>query len=205
MGGALTAVATDIEAAVLGVTGMNYSTLLQRSVDWDTYSLIYYPAYPDEIERGIGISLLQMLWDRGEADGYAHHLTDDPLPGTTPHRVLMHVALGDHQVSTYAAEVEARTIGAQLRCPATAPGRMLEPEPHWGLECATDDSDSVLVFWDSGAAPTPLDNRPPRTGEDPHGDPRSNPEARRQKSEFLRPDGGFVDVCGADVCRADPS
>lgn len=28
------------------------------------------------------IALLQMLWDRGEADGYAQHLTSDPLPNT---------------------------------------------------------------------------------------------------------------------------
>ena len=34
-GGALTAVAPDFDRAVLGVPGMNYSTLLQRSVDFD--------------------------------------------------------------------------------------------------------------------------------------------------------------------------
>ena len=38
MGGALTAVAPDFNRAVLGVPGMNYSTLLQRSVDFDTYA-----------------------------------------------------------------------------------------------------------------------------------------------------------------------
>ena len=53
-GGAATAVATDWTRAVLGVTGMNYSTLLQRSVDWDPYRSFYDPAYPSEIERGLG-------------------------------------------------------------------------------------------------------------------------------------------------------
>ena len=35
MGGALTALAPDFDRAVLGVPGMNYSTLLRRSVDFD--------------------------------------------------------------------------------------------------------------------------------------------------------------------------
>ena len=38
-GGALTAVAPDFDRAVLGVPGMNYSTLLQRSVDFDAVPL----------------------------------------------------------------------------------------------------------------------------------------------------------------------
>ena len=37
LGGALTAIATDWTHSVLGVPGMNYSTLLQRSSDFDTY------------------------------------------------------------------------------------------------------------------------------------------------------------------------
>ena len=60
---------------------------------------------------------MQMLWDRGEADGYAWHMTSDPYPNTPAHKVLMNVAFGDHQVSNWAAAVEARTIGAYLRTP----------------------------------------------------------------------------------------
>ena len=51
-GGALTALAPDFERAVLGVPGMNYSTLLRRSVDFDTYSLILAPAYPRACSSG---------------------------------------------------------------------------------------------------------------------------------------------------------
>ena len=53
-----------------------------------------------------------MLWDRGETNGYAQHMTDDPYDGTPEHQVLLHVGFGDHQVATVAAEMEARTIGA---------------------------------------------------------------------------------------------
>ena len=80
MGGSLTALAPDFNRAVLGVPGMNYSTLLQRSVDFDTYAQLIYPAYPDESTRQLMFAVIQLLWDRGEADGYAQHITSDALP-----------------------------------------------------------------------------------------------------------------------------
>ena len=91
---------------------MNYSTLLRRSVDFDQYAQVLYANYPNELERPLILSLIQTLWDRGEANGYAHHMTRDPYADTPPHTVLMHVAFGDHQVANVAAEVQARTIGA---------------------------------------------------------------------------------------------
>ena len=36
-------------------------------------------------------------------------------------------------------------------------------------------------------------------------DPRNDPEARVQKSEFLKPDGAVIDVCGGAPCLADQS
>jgi len=208
MGGIATAVSIDWTRAVLGVPAMNYSILLQRSVDWDTYRQIYDPAYPDEIERGIGLLLIQMLWDRGEANGYAQHMTDDPLPGTPAHTVLMHIAFGDHQVAPDAANIQARTIGARIHEPAVVPGRLPYAEPYYyGIEPIPSYpyGGSAIVIWDSGAPVPPLFNEPPRVGEDPHGDPRNDPDARVQKAEFLRTGGTVIDVCGGAPCRADPS
>ena len=54
MGGALTALAPDFDRAVLGVPGMNYSTLLQRSVDFDVYAQVIYPAYPGRSSASSG-------------------------------------------------------------------------------------------------------------------------------------------------------
>ena len=56
---------------MLGVPGMNYSTLLNRSVDFDTYSRIFEPAYPSPLDRQLIQSIVQMLWDRAESNGYA--------------------------------------------------------------------------------------------------------------------------------------
>ena len=202
MGGALTALSTDFRRAVLGVTGMNYSTLLQRSVDWDTYRTIYDPSYPVEMERAFGLGLIQMLWDRGEANGYAQHLTDDPLPNTPPHTVLMHVAFGDWQVAMAAADVEARTIGARIHRPSISPEHNVDMEPNWGIDAIPSYPwrGSAIVVWDSGTPAPPTVNLAPSQGRDPHGDPRSFAPARVQKSEFLRSNGAVIDVCSGGAC-----
>src|SRR3954470_16009178 len=132
-GGALTAVSPDFRRAVLGVPGINYSVLLPRSKDWDTYSLVMYPAYPKQLERPLALDLVQTLWDRGEGDGYAQHMTTSPLPDTPSHTVLMHVAFGDHQVTQYQADVEARTIGASIHVPILTAGRSPQAEPSFGI------------------------------------------------------------------------
>jgi hypothetical protein len=46
VGGALCAVAKDFRRCVLGEAGMNYSTLLQRSVDFDLYKVLLTIGYP---------------------------------------------------------------------------------------------------------------------------------------------------------------
>ena len=168
MGGGLTAVAPDFDRAVLGVPGMNYSTLLKRSVDFDTYAPIIYPNYTSVIDRQLWLAQIQLLWDRGEANGYAHHMTSDPLPNTPRHTVLMHVAFGDHQVSDTTAEVEARTIGARAYKPALDAGR--SPWPRLQLIPSIGRfpfSGSAIVFWDTGpirtaGTETVGTNAPPR-------------------------------------------
>ncbi|XRQ03387.1 hypothetical protein ACN3XK_43195 [Actinomadura welshii] len=204
MGGALTAVSPDIRRAVLGVPAMNYSTLLNRSSDFPQYGRILDLFYPDKLDQQIGIALIQMLWDRGEADGYAQHMTDDPLPGTPEHRVLMHVAFGDHQVAPVAAEVEARTIGARVHAPAVRPGRKPDKVPYWGIPTfGAFHEGSAMVVWDSGSPHPPLTNTPPSEGRDPHSDPRGDPDARRQKAIFLKT-GAVRDVCGGGPCVIAP-
>ena len=225
LGGALTAVAPDFDRAVLGVPGMNYSTLLRRSVDFEPYAegkfidglpdlgLGLYDRYPNELERPLILALMQMLWDRAEANGYAHHMTKDPLPNTPPHEVLLHVAFGDHQVSMWTAEVEARTIGAATNPTPLDPGRHPDVDPLFGIPRITawPYEGSAVIYYDSGP-PRPGDEgvvapptanvppRPPEYGRDPHSDPRSDPAARVQKSEFLRIGGQVVDVCGGRPC-----
>ena len=151
MGGALTALAPDFDRAVLGVPGMNYSTLLQRSVDFDDYAPILYGGYPNQLERQLWLAQIQLLWDRGESNGYARHITSKPLPGTPKHTVLMHVAFGDHQVADFTTSIMARTFGARIRQPALDPGRSPLSNPWYGLKTLRlPSSGSAVVWWDTG-------------------------------------------------------
>jgi hypothetical protein len=204
IGGALMAVAQDITRGVLGVPGMNYSTLLNRSVDFDEYAMILYPQYPNELERPLLYALLQMLWDRAEANGYAHHMTTDPYPGTPAHEVLLHEAFGDHQVANVTTEIEARTIGASIYQPALAPGRHSDVDPFFGIPAIASFpfAGSALIVWDSGTPTPPVENVPNRAGSDPHGRPRAQVSARLQKSEFLKTGGAVFDVCSGAPCLA---
>jgi hypothetical protein len=205
MGLMLVGVSPDLERAVLGVPGMNYSMLLPRSVDFDTYEAIFVPAYPDVFERSLLISMIQMLWDRGEGAGYVRHIVSDPLPGTPTTDVLLHVAFGDWQVTELSVFIAGRTMDIPIHRPVTAPGRSGEVEPGWGLADVAypaDDLDypyegSAIIVWDSGSDPIPFDGIPPRTSRDSHEDPRADPNVRVQKAAFMF-DGVLVDVCGAD-------
>jgi hypothetical protein len=242
LGGALAALAPDYDHAALGVPGMNYSTLLRRSSDFHPYAegeftpvicdelpeplksicnvapadtpLGLYDNYPDELERPLILSLMQMQWDRAEANGYAHHMTDDPLADTPAHDVLMHVAFGDHQVSMWTADVEARTIGASVHVPAfDSPDRHPDVDELFGIPPIAYDSNddffgSALVYWDSGPGQTaspPVTNTPPfspQYGNDPHSHPRNTVAARLQKSTFLQVGGWVEDVCDGP-CHTD--
>ncbi len=114
MGGAVVAASKDINRGVLGVPGMNYSTLLARSTDFALYSVPLYLSYQDDLERPFILSLMQMLWDRSENNGYAEHITDNSAMGGPDNQVLLHPAFGDHQVTMWSADVMARTIGATV-------------------------------------------------------------------------------------------
>jgi hypothetical protein len=206
MGGSLAAVAPDYNRAVLGVPGMDYSTLLQRSADFDPmYSQFLYPNYPNELERQLIFSLMNTLWDRGEADGYAHHMTYDPYPNTPAHTILMHEAFGDHQVANVTTEVEARTIGAFLRTPSLDPGRHSDNPAFYDIPTIPGFpfDGSAYVVWDSGSPTPPTTNTPPRAGADPHSHPRSDVKARQQKSDFLQVNGSVLDPCGPGPCYAN--
>ena len=179
-GGALTAVAPDFNRSVLYVGAMNYSLLLTRSVDFDPFALGPRPVLPDPLERPLLLSLIQMLWDRGEPNGYAWHMTSDPLPNTPRHKVLQLLSFGDHQVANVATEVEARTIGSHLRLPAVDPGRHTDATPYYGIPPIDHfpyGGDASLVVWDIG----PLRRR------------RGRRSARRRRRPRTRRRGSGVD------------
>jgi hypothetical protein len=206
IGGATSAIAQDWERAFLGVPAMNYSTLLDRSIDFDVFGTVYDPSYPDWVDRQSVLLLAQMLWDRGENNGYAQHITADPYRDTPPKQVMLFEAFGDHQVANVATEVMARTLGAKVRTPALAEGRSLDAEPFWGIEGVQDlphSGGSYLVVWDFGTDAPPVGNVPNRAGDDPHGMGRGQLEVLTVATRFLD-EGTLVDTCGGGPCQTLP-
>ena len=217
MGGALTG-APDFTQAALGVPGMRYSLLVPRSVDFDQFAALLYPNYPDELVRPLILTLVQMLWDRGEPNGYANRMTTNPLPSTPPHRVLLNVALGDHQVTNFAADVEARTIervGARAHPrPGTLARRRRARRGAADHELPLRRLGHLLLGHRPGAAGPRQPGRDHRgataaarerskpSREDPHGAPRGAPDAQLLISQFLSQGGAITDVCGGEPCRA---
>ncbi len=205
LGSGLTAVAQDFTRSVLAEAGMNYALLLDRSVDFDEYlDAVLKPSYPHRFDRLIGLMAAQLLWDRGEGDGYANHITSDPLPGTPRHDVLLLGAVGDHQVTEYSLRVEAATMGVPAHVPIAGAGRVNEAEPGWLLTPITTypHHGSAYVLWDTGSPSSPISNTPPRPGHDPHDDTPNIPGVRKLKDEFWHSDGAIESPCGSSACTA---
>jgi hypothetical protein len=207
LGGAATALSHEWDRAFLGVPGLNYSLLLDRSVDFDPFAQAYDPNYPDRVDRQVGILAAQMLWDRGENDGYAQHLTSNPYPGSGRKQVMLFEAFGDHQVANVSTEVLARTIDARLRAPALADGRSSAVDPFWDIREQTrfpHTGGSYLVVWDFGTPTPPTENLPNRAGEDPHGKGRDQFEVLTTALTFLE-QGKLVDMCAGAPCQTLPA
>lgn len=208
MGPVSTAISPDWDRGVFGVPGVNYSTLLNRSIDFDTYQAVLDPEFPDKLDQAKVLLLIQMLWDRGEGNGYVNHFGADaePLANSGPKLGLLQGALGDHQVANVAMDVMARTMGAAV-APGWAEARSTDVEPFWGIdriESFPYDGSAVVTF-DSGTPLPPITNTPPRDGTDPHGDVRVAQTAVDQIAAFLSPDGAVIDTCDGGPCIIDPA
>ena len=214
MGGAVSALSTEWTRVILGVPGMDYGgILLNRSVDWNEFDAIYGKAYTDPVDQQIVLQLAQLLWDRGENEGYAEHLTSNPYAGIPAKQVFIIENYGDHQVANVSAEMLARTIGANNHQPAFNPsffGAMPRTDvpvtPQFGLSPLdqTKPTKAGLVLWDYGTPTPPTTNLAPNGsayGADPHGDGRGNALLLDQITTFLST-GVIPDECGGMACQS---
>jgi hypothetical protein len=217
-GGMNTAIAPDFTRAVLGLPSMNFFGMMwQRAIGFAPNEVFLYGqapggGYSDDSLHPLLLTLGSGIGDRAEPNGYAAHMTSDPLPGTPKHKVLMQVAYGDFAAPQYAAAVEARTIGASayrpaLDLPARRQDRNLLYEVP-GIKHFPFNG-SAIVIWDSGPGhntPPPLTNTRPQegvNGTNPHPDVFMTVAARQQRSDFLQPSGRVTDVCGGAPCHTD--
>jgi hypothetical protein len=108
-GQTVVAASTDITRGHLGQAGINYSMLLERSVDFDSFSMVLAGMYPDRRDYVVLLSLMQLLWDHVDPVTFVRHIEAEPFAGTPKHAVLSVIHPGDFQVDPVTQEIVARS------------------------------------------------------------------------------------------------
>ena len=224
-GAAIMGVTTNFERGFLAVPGSNYSTLLQRSIDFEPFFLLFRASYPDPLAQPPLYALIQQLWDRAEPQGYLPHIVAGTLADPpTPHKVLMHMATYDSEVSNLSTEIMLRSMGIPQLAPVhrsfvdvpeqAAPfdgSALVEIDPQLGFSrChtpGTDDRGAACVT-DADCPGTgdpasrsecasgipPLGNDAPVFNNGAHGS-TGTPAAGAQIDAFLRNGGSIAQTC----------
>jgi len=188
-GGTYMSLTTDVTRGLLGEGGMPYNLLLDRSSDFGGYKFLLRAAYPTAIDTQIVLGLMQLWWDRSEPNGWLPYVRQDMHPGTPAHDVLLHVAIGDHQVTPLGAHFMARTLKAKNLRPLN--------REIFGIEAADGPlTTSAMVEYDFGLPPSPLTNYPPdsQSGDDPHDKVRVLEPSYLQQDKWFR-EGIIVPFC----------
>ena len=94
---------------------MNFKVLLARS-RFGRFAQVLLPSYPDPVEQSLINSMIQILWDRGEANGYAWHMTRDPIRARRAKVVRTRPSATIRWRTS--PPRSRRVIGARLRTPA---------------------------------------------------------------------------------------
>jgi hypothetical protein len=186
LGATLMAYEPEIERATLAVGGGPWSLLIERSTQWPAYKTIIQGAYPGPLNIVVISALLQLAFDPTE---------NLHVVGTIDKQLLLHMAVGDSQVSNLATQQQAREIGLPVLSPA-----LYVP---YGLEQQTGPLSSALVIYDQGPEPLPPEtNATHDIDNDTHGELRYEPAVLRQIETFWTT-GEIVNECaGACDCAA---
>lgn len=221
-GGAIMAIAEDFDRGFLAVPAANYSTLLHRSIDFNPFFAILNGSYPDKLDQLLIFPLIQQLWDRAEPNGYLPHIEPGTLSNPpVPHKILIHMATYDSEVSNLGTEIMVRSLGIPQVSPVArsfvdipelaAPfdgSAFVEINPLRGFSrchtpnttdagaMCTTDADCPGAGDPAGRTQCasgipPLVNLPPLFNNGAHGSTR-NTASGQQIAGFLR-DGGIVE------------
>jgi hypothetical protein len=186
-GGTVMALSQETTRGVLGVPGANFSTLLQRSIDFNPYFALLRTNYPNDVDRAMTYPLLQQLWDKSEPNGYYHRTVSNPLPNTPAHKVLVHMATSDDEVANIATEIMVRSMGIPQVSPVVS--------SYYNIpEMAAPFDGSAMVESDGGYGPVPHANIPPADNA-AHGAMRQKPAIQSQIDAFLQTGGDVQNFC----------
>jgi hypothetical protein len=177
-----------IKRCVVQVGAINYSLMLERSLDWPTYRTTLIGAYENPLIVALMINLMQHEWDRTEPTVLADVITTTGFPDTPPKQVFMQVAIADDEVANIASEYQARTMGIPVMTPS--------PYVPYGLAESAGPASSALILYDYGLGDTiPPTNEPP-----PDNDVHSQVRNKKATTDMMRhfyETGEIVQMCTA--------
>ncbi len=204
-GATYVAVSPDIDLGSLGVPGMNYNLLIQRSVDFDEYFEIALGAYRNDPSAvGIAIGAAQSLWDMTDPASYYKHLSKEPFPGNNKKTVMLTPAKGDHQVSPLTNLIIANSdVGVDVMEGWDANIHHLGPNLKEKKFEDGKTTGSVIQLWDTGNPWGPPEMFPPTEPKayDPHSNLRFIHIHQTQMMDFFRSGGVTTDVCEGKGCH----
>lgn len=215
MGVLMTALTQDMTRTCLGEPGIGMGAILYRANNWRDLMPVIRPGYPNPIDFVVMQDLVQVGWIRTDGGTFGPRMTDNPLPNTPKHRVLMHAALEDAQVNLDVTRVLVRSIGAKHLNPLTRNNFGIS-----GVDSPVSDGD-VYVEFDYDLAPRKNTNQPvcpgdpgkptevPKCGanqtvtrDDPHNYPRAGEGQQNQMWDFF--ETGVVKQFCTGVCKLAP-
>jgi hypothetical protein len=224
---AIMGVTSNFTRGFLAVPSANYSTLLHRSVDFNPYLALIRGAYPDYLDQQLATALTQQLWDRADPQGYLPHiLSGDLSTPPVPHKILVHMATYDCEVSNLGTEITVRSLGIPQVTPVhrsffqipemAAPfdgSAFVEVDPMRGFSrcsvpgsgsagaaCTTDLDCTAPAVCTTGIPP--LTNQAPAFNNGAHGSTGS-PQAGQQIENFLRTGGDVQQFCSGPCDNPD--
>ncbi len=209
MGLMFTALSPDIVNANVDVPAINFSILLQRSVDFSQFEgLLRLSGITDPMQTALLLDIMHELWVRGEPAGYATHITSNPLEGTNAKNILMTMAWLDQQVSNVGTEIAARTLGLPNLVGSLRTNLAEIPDESGPLASALEIYDTGSFNLNNPAhAPfiPPLANLAPTPSCcDPHGLRGYIPASIQQLKAFLVPGGMITNFCNGICDAAEP-
>ena len=159
-GASITGFSPDIDRAALWVGGSGFSTFIERSTNYATFSdgFILPQAYPQRNDRALLIAVCQQMWDATDAETWLRFAEDGYGDEIQPFNFLSTISVNDAQVPGLSSDRSARTAGVPM-----LNGSMLSP---YGIEVADGPiTGSAIVYWDGNYDAMPDTNSPPPIGD----------------------------------------
>ena len=159
-GASITAFSPDIDRAALWVGGSGFSTFIERSTNYATFSDGFKlpQAYPQRNDRALLIGVCQQMWDASDAETWLRFAETGYGDQIQPFNFLSTISVNDAQVPGLSSDRAARTAGIPM-----LNGSTLSP---YGIETADGPiSGSAVVYWNGDYDAMPDTNAAPPIGD----------------------------------------